>query len=95
MEKRDQLESLKKAITAIYMSSSEEELNLTIKKKLPKLCQVDSIELSSQQQDHKNSKYTYSYNFKYKEKNYFIFFYKTTGMKSAEKQFLKKVGQNR
>ena len=93
IEKRDQLESLKKAITTIYMSSSEEELSLIIKEKLPKLCQVDSIELSPQPQDYKNSKHTYSYAFKYKEKNHFIFFYKTAGMKSAEKQFLKKVGQ--
>ena len=49
IEKKDQLDTLKNAIMTIYMSSSEEELNLVIKKKLPKLCQMDSIELSPHQ----------------------------------------------
>ncbi len=93
VEKRDQLESLKKILVTIYASPSIEDLNIVIRKKLPSLCQVDSIELSSQEQNYKKSKYTYSYAFKYKEENHFIFFYKTTGIKSTEKWLLKKVGQ--
>lgn len=93
IEKRKQLESLRKAITAIYMSSSEEELNLVISKTLPGLCQVDSIELLSQQKKYKKSKYIYCYSFEYKDQNYFIVFHKAGGIKGTEKWSLKKTGQ--
>ena len=93
MEKKIQLESLKNIIMTIYMSSSEEDLNLIIREKLPALCQVDSIEFSSYKQNPKNTKYTYSYSFTYKEEKYLIHFHKADSITVREKWLLKKTGQ--
>ena len=92
-EKKDQLESLKKSVLAIYLTHSEEELLRVIKKQLPALCKVDFIELSHDCQKIKKAKYIYSYSFTYKDKNYFIHFHKADGLAKTEKWFLNKVGQ--
>ena len=90
---KDQLESLKKILSTIYISYSEKNLPLLINKELPPLCQVDAIQLSTQKPITKKAKHTYSYSFKYLNKSYFIHFYKATGIIKKEKGFLKKVGQ--
>lgn len=92
-EKKIQLESLKNIMTTIHMSSSEEELNLIIKEKLPGLCQVDSIKFSSHEKKIKKTKYTYSYSFIYGTEEYFIHFHKADGITVKEKWLLKKTGQ--
>ncbi len=93
MEKKDRLESLKKITTIIYLSHSEEELKSIIEKKLPDLCHVDSITLSSRKQNLTHSKYIYSYSFTYKEENYFVHFNNGTEIFKTEREFLKKIGQ--
>ena len=93
IEKKDQLESLKKAILSIYMSHSEKDLQILIGKKLPHLCQVDSIELSSREPIAKNTKYVHNYSFTYLNNSYFIHFYKADGLTKKEKWFLQKIGQ--
>ena len=93
IEKKDQLESLKKAILSIYMSHSETDLQLLIGKELPHLCQVDSIELSSREPIAKNTKYVHNYSFTYLNNSYFIHFYKADGLTKKEKWFLQKIGQ--
>ena len=93
IEKKDQVESLKNAILSIYMSQSEKDLQALVGKELPHLCQVDSIELSSQKSNIKKTKYMYSYPFTYIDKNYSIHFYKADGLTKKEKWFLQKIGQ--
>ncbi len=90
---KDQLKSLKKTLSAIYMSYSEENLPLLINTELPPLCQVDAITLSIQKPITKRAKHTYSYSFIYLNKSYFIHFHKADGFTKKEKEFLKKVGQ--
>lgn len=92
IEKKNQWEGLKKTILPIYLARTKEELFSIIKKDLPELCSVHSIEL-----DHlpkpKKSKNTYTYLFSYQSKDHFIHFYKEETILSKEKKILKKIGQ--
>ncbi|MDE0119319.1 MAG: PAS domain S-box protein [Bdellovibrionales bacterium] len=90
---KDQLASLKKTLSSIYMSCSEEHLPLLISKELPHLCQVDEIELSTRKPITKRTNHIYSHSFTYLNKNYFIHFYKAAGVTKKDKWLLKKVGQ--
>ncbi len=91
-EKKKQLEFLQKAIMSIYLSRTEEDLQIAVNKTLPALCQVDSIKLTHQPNS-KKSKHTYNYSFVHNNKDYSFLFYKNTGITGKEKPLLKRVGK--
>ncbi len=93
-----QLEQLEKVIMSIYLQSTHYDLAHILKTTLPKLCQIDSIDLNwnTNTPATKKRPYTLATYFHYLATRftnpYCIRFYKKTGILKEQKSFLKQVG---
>ncbi len=88
-QKKQLLQNLQSVLWLIWEAQSTEQLLKIMEYTLPKLCQVDSINIPSNSL--KKNKKIYQYSFTYKEQ--FIHFYKSSGFVHGQKWFLKKAGE--
>ena len=89
LQKKHQLQNLQSILWLTWEAQSKEQLLKIMENTLPKLCQVDSINMSNNTA--KKNKNTYQYSFANKEQ--FVYFYKSSGFVRGQKRFLKKTGE--